>query len=195
LSSAAAEGEPAVHGTEPARYRAFISYSHRDAAFGRALHRRLEAYRLPRRLVGLATARGPAPSRLSPIFRDREELAAADDLSVEVRAALAASGALIVVCSPNAYGSSWVSREVELFRELHPGRPVLAALIDGEPGEAFPPPCDSPAPMAIWWSRSPPTSARPETARAWRCSSWWPASPASASTSWSSATPSGACAA
>ncbi len=120
------------------RYRAFLSYCHRDAAFARRLHRRLERYAVPRRLVGRATPRGPVPARLTPIFRDREELPAAGDLSTEVRAALAASGALIVVCSPAAAASPWVSREIETFRALHPDRPVLAVLAEGEPGEAFP---------------------------------------------------------
>jgi hypothetical protein len=130
-----------MDGTEgPGGYRAFISYSHRDAAFGRRLHRRLEGYRLPRRLAGRGGARGPAPRRLVPIFRDREELPAAHDLTAQVRAALAASDSLVVVCSPNARGSPWVSREVEVFRALHPYRPVLAALIEGEPEEAFPEP-------------------------------------------------------
>jgi len=121
-----------------ARYWAFISYSHRDAAFGRRLHRRLENYAMPRRLAGRATARGTVPARLSPIFRDRDELAAAHDLSAEVRAALAASRSLIVVCSPDAAASPWVSREIEAFRELHPDRPILAAIAKGEPSEAFP---------------------------------------------------------
>ena len=70
------------------RYWAFISYSHRDAAFGRRLHRKLETYALPRRLVGRRTAQGTVPKKLAPIFRDREEFAAAHDLSTEVRAAL-----------------------------------------------------------------------------------------------------------
>jgi len=119
------------------RYHAFISYSHRDAAFGRRLHRRLESYRLPRRLVGRAGRLGPAPARLSPIFRDREELSAAGDLSAEVRAALAASAALVVVCSPSAAASPWVGREIETFRALHPDRPVLAAVVSGEPADCF----------------------------------------------------------
>ncbi|KQY35880.1 hypothetical protein ASD21_00430 [Caulobacter sp. Root1455] len=123
-----------------ARYRAFISYSHRDAVFGRQLHGRLERYALPGRLVGRETPRGNVPRRLAPIFRDREELAAASNLTVEVRAALADSNALIVVCTPNAAASPWVAREVELFRELHPDRPILAALVAGEPHEAFPAP-------------------------------------------------------
>lgn len=123
---------------EPARYRAFISYSHQDAAAGRRLHRRMERYVLPRRLVGRETARGPAPRRLGPIFRDREDLPAADDLSQQVRAALAGSASLIVICSPAARASPWVSREIELFRALHPDRPVLTALIAGTPADAFP---------------------------------------------------------
>ena len=125
-------------GSEPVRYRAFISYSHQDAAEGRRLHRRLERYVLPRRLVGRITPRGPVPRRLGPIFRDREDLPAADNLSEEVRTALAGSSCLIVVCSPAAKQSRWVAREVELFRSLHPGRPVLAALIRGTPADAFP---------------------------------------------------------
>lgn len=120
-------------------YRAFISYSHADRGFVRRLHRWLEGYRLPRRLVGGASQVGPIPARLIPIFRDREDLAAAHDLSTEVRAALSRSASLIVVCSPAAAASPWVDREIALFRELHPDRPILAALIAGTPDTAFPP--------------------------------------------------------
>lgn len=120
------------------RYRAFISYSHADAAAAHRLHRALEQYRVPRRLVGRDTARGPVPRRLAPIFRDREELAAAADLTEHIRDALARSDALIVLCSPAARASPWVAREVALFREQWPDRPILAALIGGDPGNAFP---------------------------------------------------------
>jgi hypothetical protein len=122
-----------------AHYAAFISYSHKDAAAARALHRRLESYRVPRRLAGGAGDHGPVPARLTPIFRDRDELPAAGDLSEKVRAALAASDSLIVLCSPHAAGSPWVAREIEAFRELNPGRPVLAAIVAGDPVECFPP--------------------------------------------------------
>ena len=83
--------------------------------------------------------RGPVPARLSPIFRDREELPAATDLSETVREALAQSGALIILCSPNAAASLWVAEEIEVFRELHPDRPILAAILDGDPPDCFPP--------------------------------------------------------
>jgi tetratricopeptide (TPR) repeat protein len=123
--------------TEPqaARYGAFISYSHSDARFARRLHRRLEAYRLPRRI---ATGR-PETRRLKPIFRDREELRAAPNLTEVVRKAIAESSHLIVVCSPDAAASEWVGREVRLFRELRGGAPILAALCRGEASEAFHP--------------------------------------------------------
>ena len=45
----------------------------------------------------------------------------------------------MVICSPAAAASQWVNREIELFRELHPQRPILLALVKGDPGSAFPP--------------------------------------------------------
>lgn len=123
---------------EEVRYRAFLSYSHKDAAAAARLHRRLEAYRVPRRLAGRETPRGPVPARLWPIFRDREELPAATDLSQTVREALARSGALIILCSPHAAASLWVAEEIRVFRELHPDRPVLAAILEGDPPDCFP---------------------------------------------------------
>jgi hypothetical protein len=120
-------------------YTAFISYSHKDAATGRWLHRKLEGYRLPKRLAGTKGENGVVPARLGPIFRDRDELPAAGDLSEKVRAALAASGSLIVLCSPHSAASSWVAKEIATFRELHPGRPVFTAIVGGEPGQCFSP--------------------------------------------------------
>jgi len=120
------------------RYTAFLSYSHKDAAAAGRLHRRLEAYRMPKRLIGRDTPRGPVPERLAPIFRDRDELPAASDLSETVREALARSGALIVLCSPHAAQSLWVAEEIRVFRELHPDRPILAAVLEGDPPDCFP---------------------------------------------------------
>lgn len=76
--------------------------------------------------------------RIGSVFRDREDLPAAEDLTASVKQALAASKALVVLCSPAAKASPWVAREIAVFRELHPDRPVLAALLRGEPDEAFP---------------------------------------------------------
>lgn len=120
-------------------YRAFLSYSHADEKAARKLHRWLETYRIPARLVGTETRAGKVPSRLAPIFRDRNELPAATSLGEEVRQALAQSQTLLVLCSPAARASRWVEAEIALFRTLHPDRPVLAALIEGDPEDSFPP--------------------------------------------------------
>lgn len=119
----------------PPHYRAFISYSHRDGEFAVRLHRALESYRLPARLRDDTHA-----ARLTPIFRDLDDLRAGGDLSAQVKAALADCAALIVVASPNAKASLWVAREIELFRARHPDRPILVALASGEPADGFPAP-------------------------------------------------------
>ncbi len=119
-------------------YRAFLSYSHADDGAAARLHRQLEGWRVPAKLVGTDTARGPVPAKLAPIFRDREELSAGGDLSKVVQDALAQSDALIVLASPAAKASLWVGREIEAFHALYPDRPVIAAIIAGEPADAFP---------------------------------------------------------
>ena len=114
-------------------YRAFISYAHDDHADAVWLHRALEAYRMPRRMVGLATALGPTPPRLGKVFRDEAELAAAAELGPKIEAALKASDVLIVVCSPRSAASRWVDQEIAAFKALGREGRVFALIIDGEP--------------------------------------------------------------
>lgn len=126
------------------RYRAFVSYSHRDARWAAWLHRRLESYRVPRRLRGSQGEFGPVPERLHPIFRDREELASSSVLGDRLRDALAESESLIVVCSPAAASSRWVDAEIEHFVALGRGERIHCVIVDGEPNagdarECFPP--------------------------------------------------------
>ena len=66
------------------RYYAFISYSHQDKTWADWLHKALETYAVPKRLVGQITTTGPIPRRLTPIFRDRDELASAHDLGRKI---------------------------------------------------------------------------------------------------------------
>jgi WD40 repeat protein len=118
------------------RYRAFISYSHRDKAWGDWLHHALETYRVPKSLVGRPSRDGAIPARLYPIFRDREELPVSADLGHNIAEALAASQYLIVVCSPNAASSRWVNEEILTFKRLGRADRVLALIVDGEPNAA-----------------------------------------------------------
>ncbi|HEX5961419.1 MAG TPA: TIR domain-containing protein [Rhodanobacteraceae bacterium] len=114
-------------------YRAFISYSHRDKAWADWLHRSIESYRVPPRLVGTTTLHGTVPRRLNPVFRDRDELATASDLDREIKTALARSECLIVICSPAAAASRWVNEEVMTYKSLgHSGR-IRCLIVAGEP--------------------------------------------------------------
>lgn len=117
------------------RFAAFISYAHADAAIAAKLQSKLERYRLPKHI---AAAHTEGEAALGQIFRDREDLAAAPSLSEAIRAAISEAEALVVICSPDAKASRWVGEEIALFRSLHPGRPILAAIVRGEPDEAFP---------------------------------------------------------
>jgi len=119
------------------QYWAFISYSRHDEASARKLHRFLETYRIPRGLVGRAV-HGTIhdhviPRRLLPIFRDRDDLAGDSDLGARIRDALAASRALIVICSPYAAASKWVDREVATFKTLGGSSRIFPLIVGGQP--------------------------------------------------------------
>lgn len=114
-------------------YFAFLSYSHVDAGWGEWLHDALENFRVPSSLAGRLTPQGIVPKRLTPIFRDRKELAASNDLGTEIREALAASRYLIVLCSPSAANSRWTNAEIDSFKRLRPDGCALAVIVDGEP--------------------------------------------------------------
>ncbi len=117
------------------RFTAFISYSHADADAASKLQRRLERYRLPKRI---AQARANSSQALGPIFRDREDLAVAASLSDAIRDAITRAEALIVLCSPDAVSSPWVAAEIDLFRAHHPDKPIFAVLLSGDPATSFP---------------------------------------------------------
>ena len=131
--------------TEPSAitYRAFLSYSHRDTAWGKSLHAALEGYRIDKDLVGRATAAGALPKTLRPIFRDREDFSAGHSLTAQTLAALEAAQFLIVICSPNAAQSQYVNEEIRRFRAMGRADRLIPVIVDGEPGdparECFPP--------------------------------------------------------
>src|SRR5271169_4986769 len=131
------------------KYRAFISYSHRDSGWGSWLHTSLEKYRLPKSLIGTMTAHGEVPKRIAPIFRDRDELPSATDLGSLIKAALADSACQIVICSPQAAKSKWVNEEILAFKRLGREDRIFCLIVSGEPNatdipgrqeeECFPP--------------------------------------------------------
>jgi tetratricopeptide (TPR) repeat protein len=119
----------------PFKYRAFLSYSHRDKAWGEWLHRALESYRIASDLIGRATPIGPLPATLRPIFRDREDFSAGHSLAAATIWALENSQFLIVMCSPNAAKSEYVNEEVRRFKALGRGEFIIPVIVGGTPGE------------------------------------------------------------
>src|SRR5437899_142056 len=115
------------------KYWAFLSYSHTDKKWGDWLHKALETYRVPRRLIGKETRDGKVPDRIYPIFRDREELPVSADLGANINEALSESRYLIVICSPRSARSRWVGEEIKTFKKLGREDRILALIVDGEP--------------------------------------------------------------
>ncbi len=165
------------------KYRAFLSYAHANASWGRWLHGQLEGFRIDKDLVGRKTVIGLVPKSLRPIFRDREDFSGGHSLTEATIAALDQSAALIVLCSPVAARRPAVNEEVRLFRSRHPERPVIPVILDG----AYPTPSRRPC-ASSWrpttltdrprrsWGR---TCARRATASRLASPRWWPGSPAS----------------
>jgi tetratricopeptide (TPR) repeat protein len=153
---------PAAH-----HYFAFLSYSHEDTATADWLHQELERFRVPATLAGKLTANGVIPKRLTPIFRDRHELPASEDLGAEIRQALELSRCLIVLCSPAAAKSKWTNAEIDTFKRLHPDGCIIAAVIAGEPLASDIPgreneECFPPALVAKYNRRGKPTGEKSE---------------------------------
>jgi hypothetical protein len=189
------------------RYWAFISYSHRDEKWASWLHKKIETYTGHKKLVGSLNRLGePVPSRMFPVFRDRDELEGAPDLPNRINEALQQSRFLIVVCSPDSARSKWVDEEIRTFKAWGRDDRVLALIVDGEPNvtgaasagavECFPAALRhrvggdrelTPSPP----NPSPPIFATARTARATACSRSSPGFSASASMSYVSATRSG----
>ena len=123
------------------QYRAFISYSQQDKAWGKRIHTWLETYRIP---DGVAPGIQPN-QRLGRFFRDEEDMAAASDIGEIVRRAIENAESLIVICSPRSAQSKWVNAEIHHYRRTGRARKVFAVIIDGVPNsgdpetECFPP--------------------------------------------------------
>lgn len=135
----AVDAPPSGRAADARRYKAFISYSWADKAWGEWAHRALETYQTPKALVGKPALRGPVPARLTPIFKDREEEAAGAGITASIEAAMTASDFMIVICSPTSAQSKWVNHEVAWFKTHRDKRRILALVVGGEPGASFVP--------------------------------------------------------
>ena len=112
------------------KYKAFISYSHKDEKFSTWLHKELEKYKTPKELQ---VSYPQISNKLYPIFRDREELQTSSNLNQNIIEALHNSTYLIVICSINSAKSQWVNKEIIDFKKAHREKKVLSIILDGEP--------------------------------------------------------------
>lgn len=114
------------------KYKAFISYSHRDDEWAAWLLKALERYRIPNH-IREKHPRAPLPKRLGRFFRDRDELPATGHMTDRIFEALAESEFLIVVCSPDAARSKLVNREIAEFKRVRGDGHVLCVIVSGVP--------------------------------------------------------------
>lgn len=125
------------------KYKAFISYSHRDRKWGAWLHRMLEQFEFPKDFLRTSTRISGQSHLLRPIFRDREELSVGHNLATKIEGALRQSECLIVICSPESARSHWVNKEILFFKQQNRAAKIFSVIIAGEPNsgkqtECFP---------------------------------------------------------
>ena len=118
-------------------YDAFISYRHSelDTFVAEQLHKELEAFRVPGRIVKEKKLK---KQKIERVFRDKDELPLASNLTDHLITALKNSEFLIVVCTPRLPESQWCRKEIETFIQFHGRERVLLVLAEGEPEESFP---------------------------------------------------------
>lgn len=134
------------------KYFAFLSYAHQDAREATALSRYLETFRVPVKLGGPEQT---LPKRMYPVFRDRDELSSSTDLGEAIRSALAASGALIVLCTPAAAQSRWVNEEIRTFRRVGNPQRIFPVLLADTAEGAVPPALQDGAHPLIYLRKRP----------------------------------------
>lgn len=115
-------------------YYAFISYKREDEKWAEWLQKKLESYGFP---VALRKENPSLPTKIRPVFRDQSELSGGN-LKEEIEKGLSSSKYLIVICSPRAARSPWVSKEVQYFIDHSRENSIIPFIIGGSPNAANP---------------------------------------------------------
>ena len=120
-------------------YKVFISYRTVDQEKANWILKRLEKWRTPQSLVGQDGVHGKIPRKIGRICLDRNEFPTAGYIEDLIAKKISQSEKLVVLCTPRAAEpSSWVGREIELFRKLRPDGEIHAIIGYGETPDCFP---------------------------------------------------------
>jgi len=115
---------------ETPEYWAFISYSHHDKRLARKFVQELSKQVVPppfRRQIKRQS------KRFDSVFLDEHEVAAGAELDEKLKTPLRRSLTLIVICSPFAVGSPYVSAEISYFASLGKAKRILCLIASGVP--------------------------------------------------------------
>lgn len=110
-------------------YYAFISYKREDEKWAKWLQRKLESYRLSKKN---RTSHPELPRYIRPVFRDKTDISGGV-LSEVLKENLLKSKYLILICSPNAASSPWVSKEAKIFIDDGRISDIIPFIIKGSP--------------------------------------------------------------
>lgn len=129
-------------GSDKSKTYVFISYARSDAAeVANLLQRRLEGYRIPRKLVGEGVPL-PESKYLRRVFVDTEDLSVSkESFHAQLKHELDEAEYLIVLCSKAAArDDSFVHKEIEYFSKKHDGDTsrILPIALDGVGDDVVP---------------------------------------------------------
>lgn len=110
-------------------YFAFISYKREDAEWAKSIQNKIESFKIP---AVLRKDNPSLPNKIRPVFRDESDLSGGN-LKKSIEKGLENSKYLIVICSPQAAKSPWVSREVQYFIDHGREDYIIPFIIDGSP--------------------------------------------------------------
>jgi uncharacterized protein YkuJ len=114
----------------PFKYWAFLSYSHHDKRVAKRLVAELAAKTVPRSFRNRVAGR---PARFAPVFRDESDVPVAPSVEPALNDALDHSARLIVICSPFAVASSYVTAEIKHFLARGRAADILCLAASGIP--------------------------------------------------------------
>jgi WD40 repeat protein len=106
------------------RYNAFISYSRKDVEFATKFEKALERFRPPKGLT--------KETRFLNIFRDQADFVGVDYFK-SIEKDLRNSRKLLVICSPAARDSEYVSDEIRRFAKSNGPENIVPVIIAGVP--------------------------------------------------------------